>query len=171
MGFLSGLFGRKRREQEFLLEFVKAAQEGQSKASIRSAISTLGVTLNHSDDVQFVGYAASAWAKAVAKESSRTEKEQLAAGIFAMVAANHFSYKVGSSFELASSLAILDTLGLSGSDRTPEVIDLYNKTVSSRPDIIKAIATTLINWEWNPSSDKLNRCRELYRICRDGISD
>ncbi len=171
MGFLSGLFGRKRREQEFLLEFVKAAQEGQSKASIRSAVSTMGGTLNHSDDVQFVGYAASAWAKEVATESTGTEKEQLAAGLFAMVAANHFSYKVGASFELASSLAILDTLGLAGSDRAPDVIDLYNKTVISRPDIIKAIATTLINWEGNPSSDKLDRCRQLYQICRDGVTD
>src|ERR1700722_3425284 len=108
------LFGHKKRDEEFLLKMMKAAAEGESLAQLRQAIATISSEPLTGDDTEKAGIAAAILATALTNSAIsqiQDDDDRFTAGMFAFVAADHFSRMTAGSFEFASVLSVMRTLG------------------------------------------------------------
>lgn len=169
MGLFSSLFGPSKADKEFILQAMKAAGEGEKIALIKSAMSTIDVYPKSEHDIVFVGESCGGLVRAIAGDDP-SEEAAITKGMFAAVAANYFSYLVGTSFEHSGQIALLSALGIGNERLHSEIIDLYNKTTAERPQLVNAIGQTIERWTKAPTAENLESLKKLYGIFREGLT-
>jgi hypothetical protein len=169
------LTGRRKRDEEFAKQMMRATAEGHGRAQMRSALSTIDVELSGNDDVTYAARAAAGLVRKLITTIGADPQDDdtiFAGGIFAFAAANHFSYQIGASFEQTSSLALLDLAGGSPQvfKRTLDpVVNAYNRMTSSGDKVMLAIGQNIARWTQSPSSEQFSRLSALFKICLTNI--
>jgi hypothetical protein len=173
------MFGwfRSRRKREEELDFlISCARQGERYAQLRTAVATLDVlTLSTDNDEQFVAEAAAGLSRYLLEtyEDPEDEDAVFTAGIFCVVAGNHFSKELGTDFEFSSALGlrILFEYPEDFERIAPAVISSYNTLVTSQPKSMQAIGQTVSSWMSDPSDDNFRRLHKLFGIFCDNIQE
>jgi len=164
------LFGRKKRDEEFLLKMMKAAAEGESLAQLRRAIATISGEPLTGDDTEKAGIAAAIVATALAKAAIsqiQDDDDRFTAGMFAFVAADHFSRMIAGSFELASVLSVMRTLGSDEFERCfTAIATSHNAMLVSKSNLVPLIGQNCAAWLQRPSSENFEKLVRLFAVVR-----
>lgn len=169
------LTGRRKRDEEFAKQMMRAAAEGHGRAQMRSAFSTIDVALSGNDDVTYAARAAAGLVRKLITTIGADPQDDdtiFAGGIFAFAAANHFSYQIGASFEQTSSLAMLDLAGGSPQEfkRTLDpVVNAYNRMTASSDKVMLAIGQNIARWTQSPTPEQFSRLSALFKTCLTNI--
>lgn len=170
-----GLFGRKKRDEQFLVDMMRAAAEGADRAKINQALGSVGVQQNpEPDNAVFSVKASAAIVRVIAKNAGRSiptmdDDDQFVAGIFAFVVSNHVSRLVGAPFETVSSLVLLDLFGLEWAANVSVIADSYNRMCQTGR-VIEVIGVNVARWFNNPTHEQMGKLVELFDLCRKHIS-
>lgn len=167
-GLLMGLFDllrsrKARREQALLAE---ARARGQNLAMLRSAISTIGgEMIAAGSDTQLAPRSAALLVSHIITPRSVVDSDvRLLAGLFAMVAARHFSSKIGTNFEYASTHAVLEVIGLRNRDEIATIIENYNKPCVTNADPVAMVGYSVGVWMACPTQENLGFLRGLFSL-------
>lgn len=164
------LFGRRTREEQLLVDMMKSAGEGHRLAQLRTALSTIGVSLPD-QSVPAVATAASSLALDLAKRagSAITDTDCLyVSGLFTFGAANCFSYRCGVPFEQSASLAVMMLVGSNPQEFErvhPAMVRDFNAMATENSETHRAIGTTIASWEASPSRENYARLTALFALC------
>ncbi|MCF6112209.1 hypothetical protein [Mesorhizobium muleiense] len=166
------LTGRRKREELFAAEMMKAAAAGQKLASLRSALSTLGVILpKDHPSPSFVAEAASGLTHTMLRTVGKSISDDdvlFTAGLFVFVAANHFSFQVAEPFEESASLAVAVLVGPSPTEFArahTAIVDAYNSMSKADSPTLLAIGKTIARWTASPSAENYASLCELFSLC------
>jgi hypothetical protein len=155
---------------------MSAAAEGHNKAELRSALSTIVPDVNTGEnDLQFAANSAAALANAVWKEATGGHKDvdsEFVACIFAVIAANHFSFKIGTQFETAAILAMIPVImdPFKAPDVTDQVLSSYNTMTANENRSLLAVGQSVAAWTSKPNSENFARLVDLFRLMRQHLS-
>src|SRR5262245_36041966 len=112
------LFGRRRRDEEFILDMMKAAAEGDRLHRLRQAIATVSSESMHGKDAtEDAAIAAAILTTAIAERAIEDDDDRFVAGVFAFVFSNYFSFLLAGNFEMAASLAVMKVVGVDEFER------------------------------------------------------
>jgi len=167
-GLLMGLFdlfrSRKARREEALL--AEARARSQNLALLRSAISTIGgERIAAGSDIQLAPRSAALLVSHIITPRSVVDSDvRLLAGLFAMVAAKHFSFKIGTNFEYASTHATLEVIGLRNRDELATIIANYNKPCVTNADPVVMVGFSVGVWMASPTQENLGFLRGLFSL-------
>lgn len=169
------LTGRRKRDQAFIADMAKASAAGANIASLRSALSTVGVVVPPTPGPGLVAQAAAGLTQNILRDTNKTLADDdvlFTAGLFTFVAANHFSFKVAEPFEESASLAIAAL----GSYSRPSferlhgpIVDAYNSMSGKESPTLLAIGETIARWAETPTTENYNRLCELFSICLENV--
>lgn len=177
-----GFLNRKKKDKPEDDEFMKALNEtyleGVERAIIDRALETLSVELDHIDNRTEYCFKRSSEivteiVKSCGTDIKLDDDDILTAGLFLFVVSNHISYKLDTSFEQVSSMAVAAFLKNNKTiEEIPDYINaiagIYNKTaVDSKVTI--AIGQNLIKWLESPSDEHFSKLLEIYGICRTNM--
>jgi hypothetical protein len=170
----SWLFDRRRRNEEFLRELVKAAAEGHQLHRLRQAIARVSADkLDGTDATENAGVAAAALVNAIVAKSIGQiddEDDRFVSGLFAVVFSNHFSMMVAGTFEFASTLAVLRVLGTEQFKLWfNAIISFYNEASRADSQEIQAIGITCALFYNEPSTTHFEKLVELFELCRKNV--
>jgi hypothetical protein len=165
-----GLF--KRRKQRFM-EGLMQAKEAESRAKVNRALGSVGVQLApEPDNIQYCIKASSAIVRVITQKADApsvglmNEDDKFVAGIFCLVASSYVSGVVGAQFEMVSSTAAIDLLGLDYADRVSDLGESYS-SMSQNGRVIEAIGQNIAKWIASPTDDRLDKLAKLYKLCRE----
>ncbi|AEH86635.1 hypothetical protein [Mesorhizobium opportunistum] len=169
------LTGRRKRDQAFIAEMVRATAAGSNLASLRSALSTVGVKLPTAPGPELVAEAAAGLAHSLLRSTGKGLEDDdvlFTAGLFTFVAANHFSFKIAESFEQSATLAIAALVGYSRPDfdRLHEpVVNAYNSMSGAESSPILGIGKTIARWAETPSAENHGSLTRLFSFCLEHV--
>lgn len=168
------LTGRKRRDEEFLVEMMKAAAEGDHLHRLRQAIATISAEpIGGKDATDNAAIAAAMLTTAIVRKTItliEDDDDRFQAGLFAFVFSNYFSFLLAGNFEMAASLAVMRVVGVDEFERCFNTIqESYNHMVQTRPAVPGAIGKTCEEWFKNPSSTRLDRLAGLFQLLRSHV--
>jgi hypothetical protein len=166
------LFG-KTRDEEFMLNMMKAAAEGDTLHRLRQAVATISIEgVEGTDATERAGVAAALVTRAIAEKARSgiiDDDDRFVTGTFAFVLSNYFSFLVAGNFELASIRAVLKLLGADEFHRCFNTIqESYNRNAASKS--LGAIGKTTEVWFKNPSSANFERLVQLFKLLRGHVS-
>jgi hypothetical protein len=171
---LDWLFGRKRRDEEFLMGMMRAAAEGDRLHRLRQAIATVSTKpLYGKEATEHAASAAALLTAAIVSETISAvedDDDRFTAGVFAFAFSDYFALLLAGNFEIAASLAVMMVVGTEEFDRCFNAIqESYNRIVQSKVEVIKAIGTTCDAWFKNPSPSQFERLAELFKLLRSRV--
>lgn len=192
------LTGKRKREEEFMLNMMRAVAEGDSLRRLRQAIATVSTTeLNEKSPSENAAIAAAALATAVVKRATADlddddddddldlddledldldgdddkDDDRFLAGLFAFVYANYFSLLLAGQFEMAAPIAVLHTLRPGHFEKWfNPVLNYYNQASASNSNEILAIGKSCEHWYKEPTAENFDKIVKLFKICREHVS-
>jgi|GEM_PF-2166913 len=161
-------FGKKKREEQFFVDMMRAAAEGEKIASLKSSLAFIGVEVSDScKDEKIAGYGAKALLDALAEKSqvsaSVTEVEYID-GIMLMVFSNHMAYVLQCSFEVVSTFSLIIHFGHDEPDKSAQAIASYNAMSAANSKVIQAVGNACVKWCNEPSEANLSSLAALRDI-------
>ncbi len=180
MSFIIYLFGdrmfewfkrRKRRDEEFFLNYVRAAAEGENRAKVNRALGSVGVQLPFEpDNTQYCIKASAALVRVVTEKvgvsmHAADKDDRFVVGIFGFVAGDYFSGIMGAPFETVSSIVALDLLGVEYAAQIGSLGDSYNR-MAQTGRVIEAIGQNIAKWVSAPTDEQLKKLADLFKLCR-----
>jgi hypothetical protein len=153
---------------------LKAGAEGDWLHQLRLAISTItDEPIAGKDATVNAASAAALLTNAIVSKTISTiadDDDRFVAGIFAFVLSNYFALVLAGGFEEASTLAVIEVLGMEEFHRGFTTIqESYNQMVQSRPKILEAIGKACEAWFKNPDASQFERLVELFKILRTHV--
>jgi hypothetical protein len=168
---LDGFFGRKKRDEDFLLKMMKAAAEGESLAPLHQATATISDEPLRGDDTEKAGTAAAILATSLANSAIsgiQDDDDRFTAGMFAFIAADHFSRVTAGSFELAAVLSVMRTLGSGQFERCFTAIESsHRRMLDSKSNVAPAIGQNCATWLRRPSPENFEKLVRLFKVVRE----
>lgn len=191
------LTGKRKRDEDFMIDLMRAAAEGDSLRRLRQSIATVSsVELNRKSPSENAAVAAAALANAVMEKvignldddddeddldlddidldddnEDDKDDDRFLAGLFAFVYANYFSLILSGQFEMAAPIAVLHTLGTGHFEKWfNPVLNYYNQASASNSKEILAIGQTCERWYKEPTTENFDRIVKLFELCRSNVS-
>ena len=175
------LYQHRKRKDELRIATMMyhAAAAGEKRKIIDRAIESLNGEKSEATDpksycVSSVLTLVKAFRKLFGKNPDTEDAdEQFVIGIFAMVTSDIITQQIGPSFEEVSTavLVILSAPSHQMDDRSNylgEITHAYNRmNVEGRTT--EAIGKTIVAWIDDPSHERLEKLRELYVLCYEGV--
>ncbi|MDE3176502.1 MAG: hypothetical protein KGM15_10415 [Pseudomonadota bacterium] len=165
------LFRRKKADEEFLLKMMKAAAEGAELARLRQAVSTISNDKLEGDGTAMAGNAAGILTTSVVTAAifrANDNDDRFTAGLFALVAANHFARITEGNFEIASVLSVLQTVGTEEFERCfSSIVSSHNQMIQSGSNVVPAIGQACAIWMNQPSSENFEKLVGLFKVVRE----
>ena len=177
-----GLFKNKKREEtEFLIEMMSVTSEELQKQKIDEALNILDIKLKKTNDhqkycikttVAFVRYIVE---KHGTKIKDANDNDIITSGVFLFAISSHITKVMGVSFEIVSSLTILELFYENKtvedlSEYIPVIGKTYNKTLQSSK-IIDAIGQNFVKFLNEKQTSQFEKLIQIYEMCRNNISD
>jgi hypothetical protein len=171
---LEWLFGRKRRDEQFMLDMMRTAAEGDRLHRLRQAIATVSVEpLAGKDATEQAANAAAILTAAVASDTIgvvETDDDRFVAGTFAFVFSDYFATLLAGDFEMAACFAVMQVVGSEEFERCfNDIQSNYNDMVQSKAKVIEAIGKSCEAWFKNPNPSQFERLAELFKILRGRV--
>ena len=177
-----GIFGRKRREQEFASTMMKALAEGQSRAQVNRATGTIGAQFESDpDNNHYCMNAVAALVPIVMRDAGcdmadLSKPDIFNGSIFAFTFSSHLSRLIGAQFEIISTAVLIPLFyrpvkkhGAELSELMPYVIDMFNK-LSTHGQVVTDIGQRFADWVTTPSPENYERMVHSYRVFSDANS-
>jgi hypothetical protein len=169
-----GLFGRKKREQDFAVMLMKAAAEGQRRALVNAAIGTLGVAFKADPDTTEYCINAVAAIVPVVMQRAGCDMEKLPktdvfnGSLFAFIYSDHLTRIVGAPFETVASVTLIPLFNRHVPGAMPDlmsaVIDFYNRIAEA--ESTRDVGGRFAQWISDPSHDNFDRMVASFAYLR-----
>lgn len=164
-----------RREEALLAE---ARARSQNLAMLRSAISTIGgERIAAGSDTQLAARSASLLTRHVMIPGSADDgAERLLAGLFAWIAATHFSLEIGTNVTSAITQAGLEITGIADRKELDDINYAYKQLCVENDEVATTVEQFLADWMADPTQEKLDRLGGLRLLLirlmtDDGLGD
>ncbi|QOF72395.1 hypothetical protein IG197_04735 [Aminobacter sp. SR38] len=177
---LMGLFdlfrSRKALSERALL--AEARARDQKRAMLRSAISTIGgEQIAAGSDTQLAPRSASLLTRHVMTPGSADDDaERLLAGMFAQIAAIHFSLEIGTNFMSAVAQSVLEITGIADRHDLGNIIGICYEVCADNDELTTTVRQFLADWMADPTQENLVRLGSLRLLLvrlmtDDGLGD
>ncbi|GAA2848553.1 hypothetical protein EDC40_101148 [Aminobacter aminovorans] len=167
---------RKALSERALL--AEARARSQNRALLRSAISTIGgERIAAGSDTQLAARSASLLTRHVMTPGSADDgAERLLAGMFAQIAAAHFSRKIGTNFDSAVAQAVLEITDIADRHELGNIIGIYYELCAENNELTATVRQFFADWMADPTQEKLDRLGSLRLLLirlmtDDGLGD
>jgi hypothetical protein len=165
----------KKRDEQFFLDAMRAAAEGDRISNLKESLATLGVNvISEREPTQLVADGAVALLDHVRNRANTTASEdavEFVDGILLMVFSNHLSCVLRCNFEFSSTIALVVHFSVDPPedwDDLPSVvsdaIQYYNEMSQMDSNVIRAAGNACVKWCGKPNSDNLDSLAELYAV-------
>ena len=98
------------------------------------------------------------------------DDDQFVAGIFVFVFSDYFTLVLPGNFEEASTLAVMNVLGIEEFHRGFDTIEQsYNELVRSKPKILEGISKACEAWFKNPGASEFEMLVKVFKLARTHV--
>ncbi len=153
----------------------RTSKEVESLVQLRRATATISTEPLNGDETEIAGTAASILTIALVNSTIsqiQDDDDRFTAGMFAFVAADHFSRMTAGSFELASVISMIRTLGTDEFERCFTAIEAsHRKMVGSNSKVVLAIGQNCAIWLKQPTSENFQKLAQLFWVVRQSSTE